>query len=331
MIAAFVSILVLLMLVGFARQRYGARPAAAGVRHGAQVPYEAEFELYANGFSHCSRKVMLVLAEHDVEFIYRHVELIETGAYGTLEKEYLRINPNGLIPALVHCGVPIVDSDEIVQYVTDRHESRTKTAFEPEIKMRHRFWVEKCRLDSMDPMGGVNNHIGACIPGLTLPLFAVLMQSVNFSSLVRGLALHFDRKRVLFFLMARLLGPERVVAAKPISTLILKSKEAAGEHFRELEKHLSESVGPYLTGPEFGMGDAALAVVYLRLEEAGWFDLLCPRSEFPLIQNHYDAIRTRRSWEVLLDAYPEKVAEASEKLRELVTEKNNWLAGLYYT
>lgn len=330
MITAFISIFTLLMLGGFVRQRYGATPAAAGVRHGEEVPYVAEFELYANGFSHCSRKVMLVLAEHDVEFIYRHVELIETGAYGTLEKEYLRINPNGLIPALVHLGVPVVDSDEIVQYVADRYESRAKTALGRENKMRHRFWVDRCRLDSIDPMGSVNNHLGACIPGLTLPLFAVLMQSVNFSALVRGLALHYDRKRVLFFLMARLLGPERVVTAKPISTLILKSKKAAGEHFRELEKHLSESVGPYLTGSEFGMGDAALAVVYLRLEEAGWLDLLCPRSEFPLIQSHYDALRTRRSWEVLLDTYPRKVAEASQKLRELVTENNNGLADLYY-
>lgn len=329
MITGFVIFLALLISIGFVRHRYGARRVIAGVRHGARVPHEAEFELYANGFSHCSRKTMLALAERGIAFTYRHVDLIETGRYGTLDQDYLRINPNGLIPALVHSGVPIIDSDEIVNYVTTQLGSQSESANGLEIPELHQFWLEKCRLDSLDPMEAIGTHIGACIPGLTLPLFAVMMQSVSFSALLRGLALHNDRKRVMFFVMARLLGPERVVTVKPIRTLIERSRSAVAVHLRELERHLAESEGPYLTGSEFGIGDSALSVVYLRLEEAGWLDLVCPHSEFPLVRKHYDALRARRSWEVLVDAYPARVAEAAGKLGELATNKNTQMADLY--
>ena len=329
MMIGLVIFLVLLTSLGLFRHRYGAKPVVAGVRHGERVPHHAEFELYANGFSHCSRKTMLALAERDITFTYRHVDLIETGRYGTLDKDYLRINPNGLIPALVHKGVPIIDSDEIVNYITTQLGSHSEGVTSLEIPEHHRFWIEKCRLDSLDPMGGIDTHIGACIPGLTLPLFAVMMQSVSVSALLRGLALHNDRKRVMFFVMARLLGPERVVTVKPIRTLIEKSKSAVAKHLQELEQHLAESAGPYLTGSEFGIGDAALSVVYLRLEEAGWLDLLCPHSEFFLIRKHYDKLRTRRSWEVLVGAYPARVAEAARKLRELAKDKNSKMTDLY--
>ena len=321
--------LALLICVGFFRHRYGARQVVSGVRLGEQVPHEAEFELYANGFSHCSRKTMLALAERDIAFTYRHVDLIETGRYGTLDTDYLRINPNGLIPALVHSGVPIIDSDEIINYVTIQLGSQADGHTAVEIPERHRFWIEKCRLDSLDPMGGIDTHLGGCIPGLTLPLFAVMMQSVRVSALLRGLALHNDRKRVMFFVMARLLGPERVVTVKPIRTLIERSKRGVAKHLQELEQHLAESAGPYLSGSEFGIGDAALSVVYLRLEEAGWLDLLCSHSEFSLIRKHYETLRTRRSWEVLLSAYPASVAQAVEKLRELVKHKNSNMTDLY--
>ena len=86
---------------------------------------------------------------------------------------------------------------------------------------------------------------------------------------------------------------------------------AIEQYFQELEQHLAESAGPYLTGSDFGTGDAALSVVYLRLEEAGWLDLLCPFSDFPLIRKHYETLRARRSWEVLVGAYPASVAQAA--------------------
>ena len=81
MMIGLVIFLVLLTSLGLFRHRYGAKPVVAGVRHGERVPHHAEFELYANGFSHCSRKTMLALAERDITFTYRHVDLIETGRY----------------------------------------------------------------------------------------------------------------------------------------------------------------------------------------------------------------------------------------------------------
>lgn len=73
-------------------------------------------ELYHNDRSTCSQKVRICLAELDLDWVNRHVNL---GSGEHLSSDYLTINPNGVVPALVHDGRPIIESTVICEYLAE--------------------------------------------------------------------------------------------------------------------------------------------------------------------------------------------------------------------
>jgi len=72
--------------------------------------------LYHSPFSTCSQKVRLALAEKGLDYDSR---IIELSRQEHLEDWYLAINPNGVVPSLVHNGRPVVDSSVICEYLDD--------------------------------------------------------------------------------------------------------------------------------------------------------------------------------------------------------------------
>jgi glutathione S-transferase len=72
--------------------------------------------LYHHPISTCSQKVRLALAEKGLTFD-QHV--IDWGTQEHLSEAYLRLNPNGVVPTLVHDGQPIVDSSVICEYLDE--------------------------------------------------------------------------------------------------------------------------------------------------------------------------------------------------------------------
>lgn len=71
-------------------------------------------ELYHFWDSTCSTKVRSCLAEKGVEWISRHVDLRK---FEQIRPEYLAINPNARVPALVHDGCVVVESTIINEYI----------------------------------------------------------------------------------------------------------------------------------------------------------------------------------------------------------------------
>jgi glutathione S-transferase len=72
--------------------------------------------LYHGGISTCSQKVRLVLAEKGLTF---RGETIDVPAGEHLSEWYLALNPNGVIPTLVHDGAAIIDSSVICEYLEE--------------------------------------------------------------------------------------------------------------------------------------------------------------------------------------------------------------------
>ena len=64
-------------------------------------------ELYHANHSTCSQKVRLCMAEKGLKY---KSHLIDLGAKEQLDPEYLKINPNGVVPSLVHDGLIVIDS-----------------------------------------------------------------------------------------------------------------------------------------------------------------------------------------------------------------------------
>src|SRR4029078_11318172 len=75
-------------------------------------------ELYNAPQSTCSQKVRLTLAEKGLEFVEHKLRLFQNDQ---LKPEYLKLNPNGVVPTLVDGGVPIIDSSVSMQYIDEQY------------------------------------------------------------------------------------------------------------------------------------------------------------------------------------------------------------------
>jgi len=70
--------------------------------------------LYHGLASTCSEKVRMCLYENGMGFGSR---LLNLQKFEQHDPEYLALNPNGVVPTLVHNGRPIIESSIIIEYL----------------------------------------------------------------------------------------------------------------------------------------------------------------------------------------------------------------------
>ena len=78
-------------------------------------------QLYHSGLTTCSKQVRHCLREKGLKYESKYVELWR---YDNLSPDYLKLNPNGVVPTLVHDGAPIINSFCINEYIEMRFRSR---------------------------------------------------------------------------------------------------------------------------------------------------------------------------------------------------------------
>src|SRR6266705_6949940 len=74
------------------------------------------FTLYNAPQSTCSQRVRFVLNAKGLPFTEHKLDLL---AGDQLKPEYLAINPNGVVPSLLHDGRAIIDSSVIMEYLDE--------------------------------------------------------------------------------------------------------------------------------------------------------------------------------------------------------------------
>jgi glutathione S-transferase len=73
--------------------------------------------LYHNDMSVCAAKVRIALAAKKLDWNGMHLDLRRGDAQ---EPEYLKLNPNAVVPTLVHDGRVVIESTVICEYVDDQ-------------------------------------------------------------------------------------------------------------------------------------------------------------------------------------------------------------------
>lgn len=96
-------------------------------------------ELYHDWRSFCSIKVRLCLAEKGLAWESHYVDLMKLEH---TTPEYLKLNPNGVVPTLLHYGVPIVESTLINEYLEEVFPETPLMPKSPIDRARVRFWVK---------------------------------------------------------------------------------------------------------------------------------------------------------------------------------------------
>ena len=95
--------------------------------------------LYHAWGSSCSRRVRFCLAEKELDYESRPMDLF---AFEHHSPEYKAINPNGVVPALVHDGTPLVESTIINEYLDEVFPAAPLRPAAPLARAAMRVWTK---------------------------------------------------------------------------------------------------------------------------------------------------------------------------------------------
>jgi glutathione S-transferase len=93
--------------------------------------------LYDFGNSVCCQKVRITLCEKGLEWQAIKVDLFSSQQY---DPAYLKLNPKGVVPTLVHDGTPIIESTLICEYLDDTFPDPPLIPKDPAQRTRMRLW-----------------------------------------------------------------------------------------------------------------------------------------------------------------------------------------------
>jgi glutathione S-transferase len=230
-------------------------------------------ELYHNKMSVCAQKVRLALAEKGVDWTSHHMSLRDKEH---LSQEYLRLNPNGVVPTLVYHGRAIIESTIINEFIDDQFEgvSLRSTDFVQRAYMR--YWTKQLD-DSI--------HTATSVVTLSIAVRHQFLESHDEEALQDILQAVPDPKRR---------ASKRTAIEKGVDHPELKvSLLRLSRMLDDMENTLQSST--WLAGPQYTLADIGFLPYVLRLEHLCLHDLMIdPR---PNVCRWLDAIRSRKSFE----------------------------------
>jgi glutathione S-transferase len=307
-------------LVWYAWERSQRRTSAmsGGLHPELELPWEAEFELYHNALSLCSKKVRVCLAELGIDYRSHHIHLIETGAYENIGRAFLAVNPAGIVPVLVHRGHPIYESHDIIRYAADRspHPGPSLVPSDPAREAEMQRWVDCASLVGDDPIAGAAESAGNAVPGLTVPLFAAMLVEIPYWRILEGLLFHRLKQRPLLFLGMKTAGLRRLHKG-PAARIIASCARHMATHLDALEAQFARSGGPWILGDEFTLADVSWVPIFDRLLEADSLHCFVADGKRPLTSAYWERLRKRPSYEqaIALQGHP-TIERGSERLRQ---------------
>ncbi len=245
-----------------------------------------EFVLYNAPQSTCSQRVRFSLNAKAIAFDEHTLDLFSGEQ---LKPEYLAINPNGVVPALVHKGRTVLDSAVIIEYLDEIHPD--VACFTPMDA------VERGRMRWM--MRYIDE----------IPTPSIRVPSYNLAFLP-----HFQNMSEEAFLA--------LAHSKPLRKEFLLSMGRTGFPVKEMDQALdrlnravarindwlTESGGPWLMGAELTLADIAVMPVIVRMDD---INLHASWSDKPAVARWYEHIRAHPAFKptyyhgsLLTEKYP---------------------------
>jgi glutathione S-transferase len=189
-------------------------------------------ELYHYEPSANSMKPMLCLKEKGLEFVSHYVDL---HSFEQHSPEFVKVNPNGQVPALIHNGTIITESTVINEYLDDVFPQVPLRPRDPAARARMRVWskfVDEYFCPALS-MHGWN----VLVPGIVARL-----QSGEFDKLLERIPLKEQRDKW------------KTAATHSFTTeQLADSKRKVGVSIERMERILEKS--KWLAGDEYSLAD----------------------------------------------------------------------------
>jgi glutathione S-transferase len=237
----------------------------------------SDFVLHNAPQSTCSQRVRYVLHAKGQAFEEHKLDLFKGDQ---LRPEYLAINPNGVVPALLHQGRAVTDSAVIMEYLED---------ILPEVApLRPRDPLQVARMRSMMRFIDELPTPSVRVPSYNLA-FLPHFQAMSEAEF-RALADSKPLRREFLLKMGRTGFPQA------------EMDEALGRLQRSVDRMktwLSDSGGPWLMGKALTLADIAIMPVIVRMDDinldgmwdqapqvAAWLEAIRATAPFPQTYYH---------------------------------------------
>ncbi len=246
-------------------------------------------ELYTHPLSPCAQKVRIVLAEKGLSYTSHHVDLPNKE---NLKPEYLKLNPLGVVPTLVHESVPIIESSIICEYLDDAFPEHSLKPASAVACAQMRLWMKQVD-------GKLHPSCGALQWPLVMRPKLMQMTLEERQKLLDKVPEKPRRERQKRLAEMGLDAPDVVGAVQVYMDTISKMEEALSKH-------------QWLVSDEFSLADIVVAPYFQTVHQFGWYDML---KDAPRVMDWFNRCRQRESYVtgVSSDFTPELLADLHAK------------------
>ena len=228
------------------------------------------YTLYNAPQSTCSQRVRFVLNAKKLPFAEVKLNLLEGDQ---LKPDYLKLNPNGVVPTLDHDGAIVIDSTVITEYLDE---------VDPDVSFTPEDPVERARMRTL--MHFIDEMPAAAVRVPTFNLaFLPTFQAMSRDDFV-AMAESKPLRREFMLTMGQTGFPQAEMDAA-LSRL--------RRSYERMDAEIEKSGGPWLLGKEITLADVAIMPALVRMHDLGmpdWQDL-------PRVVTWFDNIRAQAAFQ----------------------------------
>lgn len=222
--------------------------------------------LYNAPQSTCSQRVRFVLNAKKIPFNEVKLDLL---AGDQLKPDYLKLNPNGVVPTLDHDGAVVVDSSVIIEYLDEVvPEPETFTPRNPAKRAEMRSLMRF--IDEM-PAGAVR------VPTFNLA-FLPKFQAMSAEEF-RAFAESKPLRKEFMLRMGQTGFPQKDMD---------EALDRMRRTYERMDDVITTSGGPWLLGKSITLADISLMPALVRMDDLGLGDMWMDK---PTVARWYEAIR----------------------------------------
>ena len=208
------------------------------------VPGMRGLHLFHFVMSNCSQRVRIGLEEKGLVWTSHHLDL---PANAHVSADYQRINPNGVVPTLVHDGQVVLESNDILIYLDDKFPDPPLRPHDPEA------------IATMDTVVAASSAFQSVIKVLSHEFLFRPFRKVGAEEISLFENGHNDPTLVAWLRDYAEEGPAWAARVR-------HSQEGLKSGLDELESVLGGS--EWLSGDDYGLADVSWVVNYHRLSQA---------------------------------------------------------------
>ena len=224
------------------------------------------FKLYNAPQSTCSQRVRFVLNAKKLPFDEVKLNLLEGDQ---LKPDYLKLNPNGVVPTLDHDGAIVTDSTVITEYLDEVVPENSFTPENPVTRARMR-----ALMHFMDEM----------------PAASVRVPTFNLAFLPKFQAM--SREDFVAMAMSKPLRKEFMLAMGQTGFPKAEMDAALARlrrSYERMDREIELSGGPWLLGKDISLADVAAMPALVRMYDLNYADW----QDLPRVVTWFDNIRAQ--------------------------------------